>query len=87
MFQTNGVDIGAGTGNQLGSANLAPVNGPLKPGDLVYYGDGGAHHVAIYVAPGVVLNAPESGRPVELDHRATTPGSGSGELVRVRRLS
>ena len=87
VYQSTHADIGAGTGTQIGSANLAPVDGPLKPGDLVYYGSGGAHHVGIYVAPGVILNAPESGLPVELDHRSTTPGSDSGELVRARRPS
>ena len=85
-YQTNGTDIGAGTGNQIDSTNLAPVDGPLKTGDFVYYGSGGAHHVGIYVAPGVIINAPESGLPVELDHRTTTPGSGSGEQIRARRL-
>ncbi|BCO34639.1 hypothetical protein MHEC_10720 [Mycobacterium heckeshornense] len=80
-----GVDIGQGTSGQLGSPNLTSVAGgaPLKPGGLIYYGPGSAEHVGIYVAPGVILNAPESGLPVELDHRTTMP---NGNLVRVRRL-
>lgn len=78
-----GTDIGGWTGPQVTTPNLKGVEGPLKPGDFVYYGSGDAHHVGIYVAPGVILNAPESGLPVQLDHRTTTPDS---DVVRVRRL-
>jgi cell wall-associated NlpC family hydrolase len=83
-----GVDIGGYTGSQVGSPTmhtLPPGEAP-KPGDMVYYGSGEAHHVGIYVAPGVIINAPGSGVPVELDQRSTTPGSG-GEQIRVRRLN
>lgn len=85
-FQASGLNIGGYTGLQLDSANLTDVTGAPQPGDLVYYGSGSAHHVAIYVAPGVVVEAPGSGQPVQLSFRATDTAS-AHELVRVRRLA
>lgn len=78
-------DIGGYTGAQLGSPHLqaVPLGQLPKPGDFVYYGSGTAEHVGIYVAPGVIINAPESGLPVELDHNNTTS---NGSTVRVLRL-
>ena len=81
--------IGTYTGSQLESPNLRVLDnsGPLKPGDFLYYGTGTAHHVAVYVAPGIIINAPESGLPVELDTRSTTLGPDpSDTLIRGRRL-
>ena len=87
--QAAGVDIGTYTGSQLESPDLKVLDnsGPLKPGDLLYYGDGTAHHVAVYVAPGIIINAPESGLPVELGLRATDLGPDPIDtLIRGRRL-
>jgi hypothetical protein len=74
--QAAGVNIGTYTGSQLESPNLKVLDnsGPLKPGDFLDYGTGTAHHVAVYVAPGIVINAPESGLPVELGTRSTILG-------------
>ncbi|OHU23946.1 hypothetical protein BKG77_10285 [Mycobacteroides chelonae] len=80
-----GQSIGTYTGNQLTNQSLIPVEGTPQPGDMVYYGSGAAHHVAIYVAPGVVVEAPQSGEPVRLFMKPTDQ-AGAGELVRVRRL-
>lgn len=88
-WQTAHTDIGAGTGTQIDSPNLTniPVGAPLKPGDLIYYGPGGAHHVGIYVAPDVILNAPQSGLPVQVQQRPTTVGSDPTDgIIRARRL-
>lgn len=41
--------------------------GDLRPGDLVFWGDGGPstiHHVALYVGDGRIIHAPRTGRPV-----------------------
>jgi cell wall-associated NlpC family hydrolase len=87
--QAAGVDIGTYTGSQLESPKLKVLDytEPLKPGDLLYYGAGTAHHVAVYVAPGIIINAPESGLPVELGTRTTVLGPDPGEaLIRGRRL-
>ena len=83
------VNIGTYTGSQLESPSLTVLDnsGPLKPGDLLYYGTGTAHHVAVYVAPGIIINAPESGLPVELGTRATALGPDPIDaLIRGRRL-
>ena len=87
--QAGGVNIGTYTGSQLESPSLTVLDnsGPLKPGDLLYYGTGTAHHVAVYVAPGIIINAPESGLPVELGTRATALGPDPIDaLIRGRRL-
>jgi len=40
----------------------------LKPGDLVFYGNSDfAHHVAIFVGAGVILDAPKTGAVIRLD--------------------
>lgn len=80
-----GQSIGTYTGNQLTNPSLIKVEGTPQPGDMVYYGSGDAHHVAIYVAPGVVVEAPQSGEPVRLFMKPTDE-AGIGETVRVRRL-
>jgi len=76
-WQANQTDIGIWTGSQVVSSNLAPVpdTGSLKPGDFIYYGPGDAHHVGIFVSPGVILNAPESGLPVQVQKRTTALGA------------
>lgn len=87
--QAAGVDIGTYTGSQLESPDLKILDnsGPLKPGDFLYYGGGTAHHVAVYVAPGIIINAPESGLPVELGTRATDLGPDPIDtVIRGRRL-
>jgi hypothetical protein len=87
--QAAGADIGTYTGAQLESPSLKVLDnsGPLKPGDFLYYGTGTAHHVAVYVAPGIIINAPESGLPVELGTRSTILGPDpSDTLIRGRRL-
>ena len=33
----------------------------LEPGDLLFYGPGGGEHVAMYVGPGTMIEAPETG--------------------------
>lgn len=72
-----GLDISVGnSGNTVGQfgALTAPGGGgtvvldsALKPGDLIYYGPKGAsHHVAIYAGNGLVIQAHNSGVPVEV---------------------
>jgi cell wall-associated NlpC family hydrolase len=77
VWQAAGTDIGAGTWHQVNSPNLSAVESTadLRPGDLIYYGAGGADHVGIFVSPGVILNAPQSGLPVQVEQRTTSLGS------------
>lgn len=88
-WQAGHQEIGMCTGDQIKSPALVDVvAGSMRPGDLVYYGHGDSHHVGIYVRPGVILNAPESGQPVQLNRRATGIGPNPDEgLIRARRLS
>ena len=38
----------------------------LQPGDLLFYGPGGSEHVAMYVSPGTMIEAPYTGASVWL---------------------
>ncbi len=49
-----------------------PVSaGDLRPGDLVFWGTSSSpesiHHVAMYIGDGMIIHAPRTGRPVEID--------------------
>jgi hypothetical protein len=54
-----------GVGTEVGDADL-------KPGDLIYFGDSGAgsHHVAVYAGNGLMIQAAQSGVPVEVSPMA-----------------
>ena len=45
--------------------------GDLRPGDLVFWGTSSSpesiHHVAMYIGDGMIIHAPRTGRPVEID--------------------
>ncbi len=45
--------------------------GSLRPGDLVFWGTSSSpdsiHHVAMYIGDGMIIHAPRTGRPVEID--------------------
>lgn len=45
--------------------------GDLRPGDLVFWGTTSSpesiHHVAMYIGDGMIIHAPRTGRPVEID--------------------
>jgi cell wall-associated NlpC family hydrolase len=72
----NGLDISAGNeGNTVGQYRTLTDGGTknlvdgvdLKPGDLIYYGrEGHSHHVAIYAGNGLVIQAHQSGVPIEV---------------------
>jgi peptidoglycan DL-endopeptidase CwlO len=58
-------------------ADSTPISiGDLEPGDLIFYGPGGSEHVAMYVSPGTMIEAPETGQVVHLT--ALRVGSGYG---------
>lgn len=67
VYQGYGLDLGPGTWHQfnevLGGQTLQTAP---EPGDLAYYGPGGRQHVAIYLGNGVLIEARQSGEPVEL---------------------
>jgi cell wall-associated NlpC family hydrolase len=43
----------------------------LRPGDLLFWGTTSSpssiHHVALYLGDGMMIHAPRTGRPVEID--------------------
>jgi cell wall-associated NlpC family hydrolase len=47
----------------MSDSTPVPLN-DLEPGDLLSYGPGGSEHVAMYVAPGEMIEAPETGQSV-----------------------
>jgi cell wall-associated NlpC family hydrolase len=71
-----GLDISEGNeGNTIGQYKTLTAGGTknlvydtdLKPGDLIYYGaEGESHHVAVYAGNGLVIQAHQSGVPIEV---------------------
>jgi len=60
-----GVDLPHYSGAQMSDSTPVPLS-DLQPGDLLFYGPGGSDHVAMYVGPGEMIEAPETGEVVHL---------------------
>ena len=60
-----GVGLPHYSGGQMSDSTPVPLS-DLEPGDLLFYGPGGSEHVAMYVAPGEMIEAPETGQTVHI---------------------
>ncbi len=60
-----GVPLPHFSGAQMSDSAPVPLN-DLQPGDLLFYGPGGDTHVAMYVGPGTMIEAPYTGANVRL---------------------
>jgi len=60
-----GVSLPHFSGGQMSDSTPVPVN-DLQTGDLLFYGPGGSDHVAMYVGPGEMIEAPYTGADVRL---------------------
>jgi cell wall-associated NlpC family hydrolase len=60
-----GVGLPHYSGAQMSDSTPVPLS-DLEPGDLLFYGAGGSQHVAMYVSPGTMIEAPETGQSVHL---------------------
>jgi cell wall-associated NlpC family hydrolase len=60
-----GVGLPHYSGAQMSDSTPVPLS-DLQPGDLLFYGPGGSQHVAMYVSPGTMIEAPETGETVHL---------------------
>jgi cell wall-associated NlpC family hydrolase len=60
-----GVSLPHYSGAQMGDSTPVSVS-DLEPGDLLFYGPGGDEHVAMYVSPGTMIEAPDTGDVVHL---------------------
>jgi peptidoglycan DL-endopeptidase CwlO len=58
-----GVGLPHFSGAQMADSTPVPVS-DLQPGDLLFYGPGGSTHVAMYVGPGEMIEAPYTGASV-----------------------
>ena len=58
-----GVSLPHFSGAQMADSTPVPIN-DLQPGDLLFYGPGGSQHVAMYVGPGTMIEAPYTGASV-----------------------
>ena len=58
-----GVGLPHYSGAQMGNSTPVPIS-DLQPGDLLFYGPGGSEHVAMYVGPGTMIEAPYTGASV-----------------------
>jgi len=60
-----GVSLPHFSGAQMADSTPVPLS-DLQPGDLLFYGPGGGDHVAMYVSPGTMIEAPQTGSFVHL---------------------
>jgi len=60
-----GVPLPHYSGAQMADSTPVPIS-DLQPGDLLFYGPGGSEHVAMYVGPGTMIEAPYTGATVWL---------------------
>ncbi len=60
-----GVPLPHYSGAQMADSTPVPIS-DLEPGDLLFYGPGGSEHVAMYVGPGEMIEAPYTGASVWL---------------------
>ena len=67
-----GVGLPHYSGAQMADSTPVPIS-DLQPGDLLFYGPGGSEHVAMYVGPGTMIEAPVH-RGVGLGHRSLRLG-------------
>jgi cell wall-associated NlpC family hydrolase len=58
-----GVGLPHFSGAQMAGSAPVPIS-DLQPGDLLFYGPGGSDHVAMYVGPGTMIEAPFTGADV-----------------------
>jgi cell wall-associated NlpC family hydrolase len=58
-----GVGLPHYSGAQMSDSTPVPIS-DLQPGDLLFYGPGGSEHVAMYVGPGTMIEAPYTGASV-----------------------
>ncbi len=58
-----GVGLPHFSGAQMADSAPVPIS-DLQPGDLLFYGPGGSEHVAMYVGPGQMIEAPFTGASV-----------------------
>ena len=62
-FAGAGISLPHYSGSQYNHGVRVPAS-QMKRGDLIFYGPGGSHHVAIYLGDGMMLEAPQSGQTV-----------------------
>ena len=58
-----GVGLPHYSGAQMADSTPVPIS-DLQPGDLLFYGPGGSDHVAMYIGPGTMIEAPYTGAVV-----------------------
>jgi len=64
-FAAAGIYLPHFSGYQYTSGTQVPLS-RMQPGDMIFYGDGGSEHVALYMGNGKVIEAPESGEVVKV---------------------
>jgi len=64
-FAAAGIYLPHFSGYQYTSGTQVPLS-RMQPGDMIFYGDGGSEHVALYMGNGKMVEAPESGEVVKV---------------------
>jgi cell wall-associated NlpC family hydrolase len=71
-YRANGVDLPRTAAEQARQGVAVPSIAQARPGDILAFGDP-AHHVAIYLGNGKLIESPEPGKHVHITDVYTTP--------------
>lgn len=66
VWRAAGLRLPHNSAAQFNSLPRVPVES-MQPGDLVFSGSGGVGHVGLYIGGGRMIDAPETGRSVEIE--------------------
>jgi cell wall-associated NlpC family hydrolase len=68
-YTAAGITLPRTAQTQYDAGPRVPTGQPLLPGDLVFYGTpSNIHHVGLYIGAGLMINAPDFGRPIQINN-------------------
>jgi len=67
-YRAAGIALPRTSREQYAAGPRVPAGAPLLPGDLVFYATAGrVHHVGLYIGGGNMIDAPDFGKPVQME--------------------
>jgi cell wall-associated NlpC family hydrolase len=84
-FRAAGIALPRVAQDQFDTGPSVGPDGPLLPGDLVFFGRGpdAVSHVGLYIGGGDMIDAPHTGAFVRIEPTPTTPGAPFGSDIYV----
>jgi cell wall-associated NlpC family hydrolase len=79
-YKVAGITLPRVAQDQYDATTKLGPDGPLQPGDLIFFGGGPTDvtHVGLYIGNGQMVDAPHTGADVRVEPTPTTPGAAFG---------